>query len=309
MIDTFQMVSVPCELLEQALDAAAAVGMQDVADELNRLLNPSTEHQGEPVAYQWRRKTVRVDSQWDHWVDCTDEDYRKTIDNPGPTSRGIIREARKLYTHADPGEVERLRAENEQLREVIKHSDANILRQSQRIDNLRREVAELRAQAAQRDSLLRECFVAMLKGGYSKPLRERIKASLSASAEPSLPQYHRQPLGMDEAVRARLTLIAREAAISSAHRYNYMPTTPKDAQGWQPHAWVLEALRMVELGAPVERDEHEAFSQACRDAALAKGHELDPQALNRRPNGSHTNELVECGWWGWQARAALECKP
>lgn len=42
MIDTIQMVSVPCTLLEQALDAAAAVGMQDVADELNRILTPTT---------------------------------------------------------------------------------------------------------------------------------------------------------------------------------------------------------------------------------------------------------------------------
>jgi hypothetical protein len=38
-----QVVSVPCELLEQALDAAAAVGMQDVADELDRILTPPTE--------------------------------------------------------------------------------------------------------------------------------------------------------------------------------------------------------------------------------------------------------------------------
>ncbi|MBI6922208.1 hypothetical protein JET68_25815 [Pseudomonas monteilii] len=50
MNDTNQMVSVPCELLEQALDAAAAAGMQDVADELDRILTPSTkkQHQSEP---------------------------------------------------------------------------------------------------------------------------------------------------------------------------------------------------------------------------------------------------------------------
>jgi len=42
MSHTNQMVSVPCELLERALDAAAAVGMQDVADELDRILTPTT---------------------------------------------------------------------------------------------------------------------------------------------------------------------------------------------------------------------------------------------------------------------------
>lgn len=50
MNHTNQMVSVPRELLEQALDAAAAVGMHDVADELDRILTPAPEqHQGEPV--------------------------------------------------------------------------------------------------------------------------------------------------------------------------------------------------------------------------------------------------------------------
>ncbi|MFK3790961.1 hypothetical protein ACI2KO_11970 [Pseudomonas piscis] len=44
---------------------------------------------------------------------------------------------------------------------------------------------ELRIQLAERAGLLRECFTAMLKGGYSKPLRERIKAALTASAEPT----------------------------------------------------------------------------------------------------------------------------
>lgn len=43
---------------------------------------------------------------------------------------------------------------------------------------------DLRAKLAERDALLRECFIAMLKGGHSKPLRERIKTALSASVEP-----------------------------------------------------------------------------------------------------------------------------
>lgn len=42
MINDLHPVSVPRELLEQALDAAAAVGMQDVADGLDRILTPTT---------------------------------------------------------------------------------------------------------------------------------------------------------------------------------------------------------------------------------------------------------------------------
>lgn len=49
----------------------------------------------------------------------------------------------------DTGEVERLRGENAQLREVIKHSDLNIQRQSLRISNQRTQLAE-------REALLRE---------------------------------------------------------------------------------------------------------------------------------------------------------
>lgn len=60
-------------------------------------LHPAAQPQGDPVAFQWRCKTVNEGSQWRHWVDCTEEDYNKTIENPGPTPRGIIREARKLY--------------------------------------------------------------------------------------------------------------------------------------------------------------------------------------------------------------------
>ncbi|BCJ07167.1 hypothetical protein PRtIB026_A31040 [Pseudomonas sp. RtIB026] len=50
MNHTSQMVSAPSELLEQALDAAAAVGMQDVADELDRILTPAPNQPHEVAA-------------------------------------------------------------------------------------------------------------------------------------------------------------------------------------------------------------------------------------------------------------------
>lgn len=58
--------------------------------------------------------------------------------------------------------------------------------QKQQYDHSR-QLSSLQSQIDQRDSLLRDCFTAMLKGGYAKPLRERIKVALAASAEPSAP--------------------------------------------------------------------------------------------------------------------------
>lgn len=110
-------------------------------------------------------------------------------------------------------------------------------------------------------SAARTCDICSGTRRVKEPGCEEGDCTRCASAEPGIPEYHRSPLGMTEEIRRRLTLIAREAAISSTHRYNYMPTTPKDALLWHPHAWVLAAMRMVELsasaepGAPVERDE------------------------------------------------------
>ncbi len=69
--------------------------------------------------------------------------------------------------------------------EVIREAEETIESAWAETASVRIKVAELtserdalRAQLAERDALLRDCFTAMLKGGYSKPLRERIKAAL-----------------------------------------------------------------------------------------------------------------------------------
>lgn len=86
MNDTNRMVSVPCKLLEQALDAAAAVGMQDVADELDRLLTPTTAKSAElidvlpTVAVEGHQLVIRITTECLlHAVTCAPEwpvDYR-----------------------------------------------------------------------------------------------------------------------------------------------------------------------------------------------------------------------------------------
>ncbi|MBB3273378.1 MULTISPECIES: hypothetical protein [Pseudomonas] len=80
-------------------------------------------------------------------------------------------------------------AEVGQLREVIKHSDGQIMRQSMRISNQR-------TQLAARDALLRKCLMAVREQHCAEdeaefdlpvPLMAEIDAALSASAEPSAP--------------------------------------------------------------------------------------------------------------------------
>ncbi|MFF7108144.1 hypothetical protein [Pseudomonas sichuanensis] len=127
MNDTNQMVSVPSELLEQALDAAAAVGMQDVADELDRILTPKAEQdQAKPVAW------VIFDNGFidDH---TTDKDLAT-----GWHEQGLAVCA--LYDHADSGEVELLR-------------DANLHHRNLQIeaDDL---IKSLHTQLGERDALL-----------------------------------------------------------------------------------------------------------------------------------------------------------
>ncbi|SDN52221.1 hypothetical protein [Pseudomonas poae] len=40
-----------------------------------------------------------------------------------------------------------------------------------------------------------------------------------------------------------LVAIARNAALNSVDRYNYMPCLPEEAFAWKPHYWVIEAMR------------------------------------------------------------------
>lgn len=230
MNNTNQMVSVPCELLEQALDAAAAVGMQDVADELGRLLTPTVDQNQVdllPCPFCGGKADLRCsagrDPDW--FVECTEcmasasvfsqdklEGWNNRtqglLDRPAEQHQGepimltavatlvddgdgglepswllegdtaelfagmllLVADnapdlcsedgSAQVYTRADPGEVERLReALAAQQRIHQRYSDA---------------MCEL-------GELLRNCFIAMLKGGYSKPLRERIKAALECT--------------------------------------------------------------------------------------------------------------------------------
>lgn len=48
-------------------------------------------------------------------------------------------------------------------------------------------------------------------------------------------------------VQGTLAFIAQDEAHISPDRHAYMPRTPEEAATFQPHAWVLEAMRRAYL--------------------------------------------------------------
>ena len=79
-----------------------------VAFALNRQIIDAqpADQQGEPVAWQWRRKTERAGSLWTLWTDCSEADYEACIASPQPSVRGIIREVRRLYAQPSTAKVD-----------------------------------------------------------------------------------------------------------------------------------------------------------------------------------------------------------
>ncbi len=112
-----------------------------------------------------------------------------------------------LHTHADPSEVERLRAENKELTLKLAQSDHNYdCDRDQFRDNL--EVATQRADAAERKlgeavGLLRELKSEYWHTNVEMPaaLLNRIDALLSASAEPAECQHRYMYFGSQPARR------------------------------------------------------------------------------------------------------------
>ncbi|MEE6442787.1 MULTISPECIES: hypothetical protein [Pseudomonas] len=136
---------------------------------------PVEQHQGEPVAWMYTRPEV----EWPAF-------YDKRKDAAGW-------EETPLYTHADPGEVERI--ENERAEQWRLRRDAEADR-----DTKAAVIAELRAQLAERDVLLREaaCHATRMEP-MSASCLNRIDAVLDASAEPNaLPD----PLGCNDCAHA-----------------------------------------------------------------------------------------------------------
>ncbi|WP_433886914.1 hypothetical protein [Pseudomonas vranovensis] len=245
---------------------------------------PAAQHQGEPVALPARlpmRSPEDRNLPKGHaggWNACLDE-----IAKLGP-----------LYTHADAGEVERLREG------IAKHWKV--------VCDHRAELDTLRAQWSEARTLLLELegdHTLMLQMGASefgqkecKTLRARLLklrtylrtntepmantlAALSASAEPSAPDYPRM-----QRVRA--------------HKHTCANVQPGSTEADICDCGAVVDGKAVEVqpSAPVERDERAAIKDAYRNQA----HHPDPEWPDNAP---YFREF-ECGW---QARAALERKP
>lgn len=165
MNDTNQMVSVPCELLEQALDAAAAVGMQDVVDELNRILTPSTVVHQLLSAVLWRHRDKKPGRVWNY------TEHKEVAEI-------AIRRGQVVQGFADTCELERLAEANLHHRnlqieadDLIKSLRDQLAALKQRHDGLHRDMLTIASRAVPKG-----CTVADFAAAA-------IAEALSASAE------------------------------------------------------------------------------------------------------------------------------
>jgi len=151
-----EMVSVPRETIEQAEKLLQEDNRCTMAREFRIILaQPAEQHHGEPVLLP-ERMAESVGFYPTGWNACLDE-----IAKLGP-----------LYTHADPGEAERLRG-------IIRMHEKTVREQT---DHL----AYMRAQLAERDALLHSLDCAWNshdgKERFVKLMRK--VETLAASAEP-----------------------------------------------------------------------------------------------------------------------------
>ncbi|KTC25477.1 hypothetical protein AO392_14730 [Pseudomonas putida] len=144
------MFSAPRSLLEEACNGLR-ITQDRTRKELRALLaQPADQHQGEPVAF-----------------------YREFVDGREYCEKPFTNDWTPLYTHAEAGEVERLRAELESVK-------------SSR-DAFAQNAIDLRAQLAERDALLRDINKRHSSGvDFDLPadLAARVAAVCATSAEP-----------------------------------------------------------------------------------------------------------------------------
>lgn len=180
---------------------------------------PAEQHHGEPVGYQQRTMTDRPGSQWTPWRECCGATRDRYSHEVGHFNQhGIMREIRPVFAfQADPGEVERLRAQLAGL-ETLHGGELGLPKEGwpeyhkRKMESLRnlnagyyeRKLAErdaqidiLAAKFVERGALLREvrdtCALWLedhRPTAYTQELDQRICAALSASADPSAPAEH-----------------------------------------------------------------------------------------------------------------------
>ena len=275
-----QMVSVPRAEIEAAAERFARAQIFDFSSKLHALLaQPAAQCQGEPVA--WIVTDMNGDSYFAY-------DKQTPSDKP-------------LYTHADAGEVERLRelsvtkimlgivpGADGMGHEVYAKSVQDVVNELGQMDD---RIELLRAQLAEAHALLR-----VLKNDCEKdPMYvgpswiKRIDAALSASAEPSAPvalcgtckgygKHQDGDSGTDEDGRCP----------------NIVECDCDDS----------ERMPQYRSSAPVERDERADF-----EADVTRRFPGTLLARSQHNPELYLNLYVQSAWDAWQARAALERNP
>ncbi|MEX5343054.1 hypothetical protein [Pseudomonas sp. I2] len=236
---------------------------------------PAEQHQGEPVAWQDPENESRM---------CTGEHKAYALSKGGAAALALATLTRPLYTNADPGEVDRLR-------DALDECDGDRWK-------LRTERNTLRAQLAELEALLHEVWPYDL----GTPLKRRIKAALSVSAEPS------KSCG------------ACGGCPNGCRLDEESPSTPVELDALSPD----EINQMAfEEGQPAEDGDGYTFTQEEFDLFVQRL--LDRAALERKPAGADDlaafnaafQKAMEAGWDDpidlarqlWNARGDLGRKP
>lgn len=249
-----EMVSVPREL---AARIARSGCWPNDAEELRALLaQPAEQHQGEPVALPERKQIAgppQPYTQRGHsigWNACLDEiaklgplycrpvhgepvawrfvepgdehsgyeqKVRVTVERPSATRARLGCEP--LYAHADPGEVE-------QYKQAVERLAVTIAKQQ---ETFSLEIRKAEALLAEWGALLAESHDLINSGNLAarnEPtrqsagiLRDRIKAALSASAEPSA------PVERDERAGITLGQVLKAYDYANDHPHKYLRGT------------------------------------------------------------------------------------
>lgn|GEM_PF-4682791 len=288
--------------LSQRLEALQAQ-QEPVTTSDNRLMSmPAEQHQGDPVAWRYQTHPGGL------WYLSSSEYNARLYENTGEGSK-----VEPLYTHADHGEVERLRtavelAESEALSAIVERDD-------------------LREQLAERDALLRKIVDARSEN-------EMLKAVDEAEAFLRTTQRSTEETGRSDLVHRGPPAATTESLVHYGQPAAVMPASAEPSAPTYPQVRMVRAHKhtcaLVQPGSsagaicdcravidghsvevlpndPAERDEREAFE---RVFVVQEGVYFSPERKEYRSMNGRTIEETDSidlnlRLSGWMAHAAL----
>ena len=272
--------------------------------------------QGEPVAWKW--------TQENGLTLLTTKENSTFYEGKGTFTKT------PLYAHADPGEVERLRAELETMaadRDAEKAMKAKAREQRDRVS----------AQLAEAHTLLREIKAGVMHKGWvvGVSIPSQIDSALSASAEPSAPSEPKCKYCGDTGQ----IMVGRSGDANDGNAPIMEPCEDCDgsgSSGGQMHSNGIDAPEYEPFkcetcsgfgivgnilnaetctactpSAPVESDERAEFEKAWAGAVNVEVLDLHRKQfpLTSDADQPYDTPQTQLAWMMWQARAALGRKP